>query len=122
MIDATPVSSRQKMVFESGPGLAVTWASGPSGKAYVTRWTKRGYATTMRLVSAAQVGGAVAQARFLVTPLASILSPLCPMLDHCQLSSRLLVSLPDKKDVMKDPPTHGCLDGAHAAPCWRLDS
>jgi hypothetical protein len=55
MIDATPVSSRPKMVFESWPGVAVTWASGPSGKAYVTRWTKRGYATTMRLVSAVQV-------------------------------------------------------------------
>jgi hypothetical protein len=61
MIDATPVSSRPKMVFESSPGAAVTWASGPSCKAYVTRCTKRDYAITMRLVSAVQLGGAVAQ-------------------------------------------------------------
>jgi hypothetical protein len=96
MIDATPVSSRPKMVFESWPGVAVTWASGPSGKAYVTRWTKRGYATTMRSVSAVQVGGAVAQTRFLVTrtasgevPLASILSPLAFVSDARPMSNLL---------------------------------
>ena len=37
MIDATPVPSRPTMVLESWPGVAVTWASGPSDKAYVTR-------------------------------------------------------------------------------------
>jgi hypothetical protein len=49
----------------SGLGT-VTWASGPSDKTYVTHWKGRDYDTTMRLVSAVQVDGAVAQPRFLV--------------------------------------------------------
>jgi hypothetical protein len=114
MIDATPVSSRPKMVSESWPNVAVTWASGPSGKAYVTRWTKRGYATTMRLVSAVQVGGAVAQTRFLVTrtasgevPLASILSLLA--LPNARPMSNLLTPLgllPINMNDIADPSPH----------------
>jgi hypothetical protein len=64
MIHTTPVSSRPKMVFEAWPGVAVTWAIGPPGKAYITRWKERGYDTTMRLVSAMQVCGAVAETRY----------------------------------------------------------
>jgi hypothetical protein len=65
MIDATPTSSQPNTVFEAWPGAVVTWASGPTGKAYVTRCSKeRGYATTMWLESAVQVGGAVTQTRF----------------------------------------------------------
>jgi hypothetical protein len=131
MIDAIPLSSRPKMVFESWPGAAVTCASGPSGKAYVTCWKERGYDTTMRLVSAVQVGGAVAQTPSLSgyshasgeVPLASILSPLALLSDARPMSNLLTPPglLAWQKGHYGGPATapDARMD---AGPCWRLDS
>jgi hypothetical protein len=108
----------RKMVFESWPG---EWSS---GKAAVSHWKDRGYVTTMRLVSAVQVGGAVAQTRFPVTraasgevPLASILSPLALVSDsafHWEHLSELLVCPTLATHESSAGPLHSSVDPIYA--------
>ena len=66
MIQAQPAGDRPKVVVESWHGNAVLWEGGPADKLTITKWEKAGYVTRCRLLHAADAGGAIDQAHFLV--------------------------------------------------------
>ena len=50
MVQASQLMSRPKLIIEIWPARAVTWESGPTGKAARTRWKELGYNTRLQRV------------------------------------------------------------------------
>ena len=66
-ISRTATDALPKVVLESWISVASTWARGPVSKLSMARWTTLGYDTFCKCVSSTSVGGALLQARLLVS-------------------------------------------------------
>ena len=63
-VSKTPSDVRPRLVVEMWPGGAGAWSHGPTCKSVRTRWAELGYVSRFKRVNAVNVGGAIAQVRF----------------------------------------------------------
>ena len=67
LILTTPAKDRPLLVIEFWGSASALWTHGPSAKLTTTRWNKLGYTSRCKVVASESVGGAITQARLVIT-------------------------------------------------------